>query len=49
MVDFIGAEYIARVGTMLMKFETASPFVKDVKAKGVDTFIDCTTLIWVVM
>jgi len=43
MADFIGAEKYSKsrynAGEV---FETALPFIKDVKAKGVDTFIDCT-------
>jgi len=43
MADFIGAEKYRKsrynAGEV---FETALPFIKDVKAKGVDTFIDCT-------
>jgi Predicted metal-dependent hydrolase with the TIM-barrel fold len=44
MADFIGAEQYSKSRYNADEvFETALPFVKDVKAKGVDTFIDCTS------
>ena len=43
MADFIGAEQYSKSRYNADEvFETALPFLKDVKAKGVDTFIDCT-------
>src|SRR5215510_5325552 len=43
MADFIGAEQYSKSRYNANEvFETALPFIKDVKAKGVDTFIDCT-------
>ncbi|HTE00065.1 MAG TPA: hypothetical protein VK668_12305 [Mucilaginibacter sp.] len=43
MADFIGAEKYSKSRYNADEvFEVALPFVKDVKAKGVDTFIDCT-------
>src|SRR5215510_4760694 len=43
MADFIGAEQFSKSRYNADEvFETALPFIKDVKAKGVDTFIDCT-------
>src|SRR6185369_1287902 len=43
MADFIGAEKFSKDRYNADEvFNTALPFVKDAKAKGVDTFIDCT-------
>ena len=43
MADFIGAEKYSKSRYQADEvFEVALPFVKEVKAKGVDTFIDCT-------
>ena len=43
MADFIGAEKFSKSRYNSDEvFETALPFIKDIKAKGVDTFIDCT-------
>lgn len=43
MADFIGAEKFSKDRYNADEvFETALPFVKDARAKGVDTFIDCT-------
>src|SRR5215216_6636415 len=43
MADFIGAEKYSKSRYNADEvFEVALPFVRDVKAKGVDTFIDCT-------
>src|SRR6476659_4250286 len=43
MADFIGAEQYSKSRYNADEvFETALPFVKDAKAKGADTFIDCT-------
>ena len=43
MADFIGAEKFSKSRYNANEvFETALPFIKDVKAKGVDTFSDCT-------
>src|SRR5215475_2232703 len=43
MADFIGAEQYSRSRYNADEvFDIALPFIKDVKAKGVDTFIDCT-------
>jgi phosphotriesterase-related protein len=43
MADFIGAEQFSKSRYDADEvFQTALPFLKDVKAKGVDTFIDCT-------
>jgi predicted metal-dependent phosphotriesterase family hydrolase len=43
MADFIGAEQYSKSRYNPDEvFETALPFIKDAKAKGVDTFIDCT-------
>ena len=43
MADFIGAEKYSKSRYNADEvFEVALPFVKDVKAKGVDTFVDCT-------
>jgi phosphotriesterase-related protein len=43
MADFIGAEQFSKSRYNADEvFQTALPFLKDVKAKGVDTFIDCT-------
>jgi predicted metal-dependent phosphotriesterase family hydrolase len=43
MADFIGAEKYSKSRYNADEvFEVALPFVKDAKAKGVDTFIDCT-------
>lgn len=43
MADFIGADNFSKSrynGDEVV--EVATPFIKDIKAKGVDTFIDCT-------
>ena len=43
MADFIGAEKFSKSRYNSDEvFETSLPFIKDIKAKGVDTFIDCT-------
>lgn len=43
MADFIGAEKYSKSRYKADEvFEVALSFIKDVKAKGVDTFIDCT-------
>lgn len=43
MADFVGAEKYSKSRYKADEvFEVALPFVKDVKAKAVDTFIDCT-------
>jgi len=43
MADFIGAEKFSKSRYNSDEvFATALPFIKDIKAKGVDTFIDCT-------
>jgi predicted metal-dependent phosphotriesterase family hydrolase len=43
MADFIGAEKYSKDRYNVNEvIEVALPFVKDVKAKGVDTFVDCT-------
>src|SRR5215475_9015188 len=43
MADFIGAEKYSKARYDANEvFEVALPFVRDVKAKGVDTFVDCT-------
>jgi predicted metal-dependent phosphotriesterase family hydrolase len=43
MADFIGAEQVSKSRYNADEvFETALPFVKDAKAKGVNTFVDCT-------
>lgn len=43
MADFIGVEKYSKSRYNADEvFEVALPFIKDVKAKGVDTFIDCT-------
>jgi len=43
MADFIGAEQYTKSRYNADEvFQTAMPFVKDMKAKGVDTLIDCT-------
>jgi len=43
MADFIGAEKFSKSRYNSDEvFETALPFIRDIKVKGVDTFIDCT-------
>lgn len=43
MADFIGAEKYSKIRYNADEvFEVALPFVRDLKTKGVDTFIDCT-------
>ena len=43
MADFIGAEQYSKSRYNADEvFETALPFLKDIKTKGVNTFIDCT-------
>jgi len=43
MADFIGAEKFSKTRYNSDEvFAIALPFIKDIKAKGVDTFVDCT-------